>query len=221
MSTETGIGGKTGRPRTFDKDAALEAAMRVFWEKGYEGATMADLTDAMGINRSSMYAAFGDKAALFELVMARYTEGPMRFMREALEQPELHSVISDLLRNTVEFLSTPGNPRGCLSIQGALACGTDAEPIKQALIEWRRRGESALKKRLQQAQRSGELGSDLNPADFARYISALMAGLGIQAANRATKAEMTRIVDIALRFMKNELGGAADPDKDHERYNRA
>src|SRR6516225_4107407 len=99
MGTENG--GKTGRPRGFDEDAALEAAMRVFWEKSYEGATMADLTEAMGINRSSMYAAFGDKEALFRLVIARYREGPLTYIRKAVELPTLQSVVEALLYGTV------------------------------------------------------------------------------------------------------------------------
>ncbi len=190
--------GRTGRPRGFDEDAAIEAAMRVFWSKSYEGATMADLTKAMGINRSSVYAAFGDKEALFRRVINRYRNGPTSFIGEALSRPTLREVVSGLLYGTVEFLATPGNPRGCLSIQGALACGTEAEPVKLAMIEWRRAGEAALKKRLQQAQREGELPSDTAPADFAGYLSTVRTGLGIQAVNGATKAEMKRIADIAI-----------------------
>jgi AcrR family transcriptional regulator len=201
MSTKTASSGKTGRPRGFDAGKALDAAMRVFWEKSYEGTTMADLTKAMGINRSSMYAAFGDKQALFDLVMKRYREGPMTYIRKALEQPTIHGVLAGLLRGTVEFLATPGNPKGCLSIQGALACGSDAEPVKRSLVAWRRSGEAAIRRRLQQAQTEGELSAGMNPADFARYLSSLMAGLGVQAANGAAKSEMTRIVDMALHFI--------------------
>jgi AcrR family transcriptional regulator len=189
---------RAGRPRGFNEEAAIEAAMRVFWSKSYEGATMADLTKAMGINRSSMYAAFGDKEDLFRSVIRRYRNGPMSFIREALSRPKLHDVVSGLLYGTVEFLSAPGNPRGCLSIQGALACGSKAEPVKLAMTEWRRVGEAALKKRLQHAQREGEMSSDTVPADLARYLSTVMAGLSVQAANGATKAEMKRIADLVI-----------------------
>src|ERR1700731_3297328 len=105
-----------GRPRGFDEEAALDAAMRVFWTKSYEGATIADLTEAMGINRSSMYAAFGDKEAVFDRVMERYRDGRMTFIRQALAQPSLGEVVAGLMLGTAEFLSTPGNPRGCLLI---------------------------------------------------------------------------------------------------------
>jgi AcrR family transcriptional regulator len=201
MDTKRATNGRTGRPRGFDEGKALDAAMRVFWEKSYEGATMADLTKAMGINRSSMYAAFGDKDALFDLVMKRYREGPMTYIRKALEQPAIRDVVTGLLRGTVDFLATPGNPKGCLSVQGALACGSDAEPVKQTLVEWRRSGEAAIKRRLQQAQKDGDLDGKINPTDFARYISSVMVGLGVQAANGVTKAEMTRIADMVVRLL--------------------
>jgi AcrR family transcriptional regulator len=202
---------RLGRPRGFDEDAALEAGMRVFWEKSYEGATIADLTEAMGINRSSMYAAFGDKESVFRRVMERYREARMTYIRQALAQPSLREVVAGLLHGTAEFLSTPGNPRGCLSIQGALACGTDAEPVKHAMIDWRKGGEAALKKRLQQAQSGGELPAEIQPADFARYLSSVIAGLGIQAANGASKAELRRVAQIALRCIEAALGVRVEP----------
>jgi AcrR family transcriptional regulator len=201
MNTETARGGKTGRPRGFDEDAALDVAMRVFWEKSYEGATMADLTHAMGINRSSMYAAFGDKETLFRRVIERYRMGPMTYSRNALGLPTLREVVIALLNGTVDFLATPGNPRGCLSLQGALACGSDAEAARDTMIEWRKHGEAAIKRRVQRAQRDGDLDAGLNPSDFAHYLSILMSGLGVQAANGSTKSEMKRYAEMALRFM--------------------
>ena len=209
MNSSTAAEVKMGRPRGFDEDAALEAAMQAFWEKSYEGATMADLTKAMGINRSSMYAAFGDKESLFHRVMERYREGRMSYIRQALAQPSLREVVAGLIHGTAEFLSSPGNPRGCLLIQGALACGTDAEPVKLAMIDWRKSGEEAMKKRLQQAQSKGELPREIQPADFARYLSSAMAGLGVQAANGATRAELRRVAAIALRCIETALLGSA------------
>jgi AcrR family transcriptional regulator len=183
--------------------------MRVFWQKSYEGATMADLTEAMGINRSSMYAAFGDKESLFRRVMERYRELRMPYIRQALAQPSLREVVAELIHGTAEFLSTPGNPRGCLSIQGAMACSTDTEPVRQTMIDWRKSGEAALKVRLQQARADGELPREIQPADFARYLSSVMAGLGIQAANGATRAELRRVAEIALRCIKAGLQSPA------------
>src|ERR1700720_2464784 len=117
---ETTDNPKMGRPRGFDTTAALDAAMRVFWEKGYEGATLADLTDAMGINRSSLYASFGDKEALFRIAIARYAEGPAAYLKKALQEPPVRAVEEALLRGALELLTDPSHPRGCLSVQGAL-----------------------------------------------------------------------------------------------------
>src|ERR1700745_1213871 len=209
MNNSTAVEVKMGRPRGFDEDAALEAAMQVFWEKSYEGATIADLTEAMGINRSSMYAAFGDKESIFRRVMERYRAGRMTYIRQALAQPSLREVVAGLIHGFAQFLSTPGNPRGCLSIQGALACGTEAEHVKLSMIDWRKSGEAALKKRLQQAQSEGELPAEIQPADFARYLSSIMAGLGVQAAYRATRAELRRVAEISLRCIEPALWGPA------------
>jgi AcrR family transcriptional regulator len=209
MTTSTEAQVRMGRPREFDEDAALEAAMRIFWEKSYEGATMADLTEAMGINRSSIYAAFGDKEALFRRAVSRYSQGRMAYMKEALALPSLREVVTGLINETVAFLSTPGNPRGCLSIQGALACGTDAEAAKQVMIECRKGSEAALKMRLQLAQSKGELPPEIQPADFARYLSSIMAGLGVQAASGATRAELRRVAEIVLRCIEASLSGSA------------
>src|SRR5258708_5550554 len=129
-----------GRPRGFAEDTALEAAMRVFWEKGYEGATLGDLTDAMGINRSSLYASFGDKETLFQLAIARYADGPAAYLRKALQLPTVRAVVAALLHGALELLTDPTSPRGCLSVQGALAVGSDAQRMKQAMIKWRKQG---------------------------------------------------------------------------------
>jgi hypothetical protein len=107
--------------------------------------------------------------------------------------------VADLLHSTVVFLSQPGHPRGCLSVQAALACGVDAEPIQQAVVEWRRAGEEALRKRFVKARRTGELPRDISPADLARFIATVMAGLAVQAVNGATRDEMKRIADLVLK----------------------
>lgn len=192
---------KMGRPRAFSEAEALDAAVRVFWEKGYEGTSLDDLTRAMGINRSSLYASFGDKETLFRKVIARYSTGPMASLWQALQQPTARAVVETLLRAEVNFLADPSHPPGCLTLQGGMACGSGAENVKQVMIDWRKSGLSRLQKRFQRAHQAGDLATDVNPKDLARYILIVMNGLGVQAANGATKSEMTRAVEMALRSM--------------------
>ena len=201
MNAESRNSARMGRPREFDEEAAVDAAMRVFWEKSYEGASLSDLSEAMRMNRSSIYGAFGDKETLFRQATERYAGLQMSYLRDALAEPTFRAVVEKALRSTVEFLGDPRNPRGCLSIQGALACGTEAEPAKQLMIEYRKRGEGALRARVQQAQRDGELDGNMNAGDYARYLSTIVNGLSVHAANGATKAELLRIVDINLQQM--------------------
>ena len=192
---------KMGRPRAFREDKALDAAMRVFWEKGYEGASLDDLTAAMGINRSSLYSSFGDKEKLFKRAIAHYADGPASYIGESLRQPTARAVVEALLKGTLALLTDPTHPPGCLFIQGGLACGSGTESVKQALIDWRRTSQTAIEKRMKQARKEGDLPQDVDPRDLARYVCIVMTGLGVQAANDATKSEMTRAVDLALRSL--------------------
>ena len=177
---------------------------------------MTDLTDATGLSRSSIHAAFGSKEGLFLEAVERYKSGPMRYIPKALAEPTLPRAFEALLRGMVNALSIPGNPKGCLSIHGALACGTD-ELVTQAMTKWRRSNESRIKERIQQAQREGELGRDVNAADYARYIATIMIGIGIQAVNGAGRTELTRTVDMALQFLsRSSFDPAASGDNSGE-----
>jgi hypothetical protein len=107
-------------------------------------------------------------------------------------------VIESLLHGALELMSNPRNPRGCFSVQGALANGTGGETVKQVLIDWRKRGEALLEERFRRAQKEGDLKRSLDPGDLARYVSALLTGLGVQAANGASRRQMSHIVDLAV-----------------------
>ena len=192
---------KMGRPRAFNAETALDAAMKVFWEKGYEGTSLDDLTQAMGINRSSLYSTFGDKQALFEKAIGRYRSGPMAFLSQALAEPTARKAIERLMRMIVDFLADPSHPKGCLTLQGGMACGTGAEDVKQVMIDWRKGVAQPILKRLQRAQSEGDLSRDIDVKDLARYIVVVMNGLGVQSVNGATRSEMNRTVDLALRAL--------------------
>jgi AcrR family transcriptional regulator len=193
--------GKTGRPISFDKDAALEAAMLLFWERGYEGTSMADLTQAMGLSPSSIYAAFGDKHALFALAVKRYMDRRAQYATRALEESTLEKVVRALFDNTVAFLTTPGHPPTCMTLAGAVGCSVEATPARDIMTEIRKQNEVAMRERFLQARKSGELSKDVNVNDYTRYLSSILAGLSIQAANGSTKAELKRTSQMALRHL--------------------
>lgn len=198
--TTTG-NGKTGRPIGFDKDAALEAAMLLFWERGYEGTSMADLTQAMGLSPSSIYAAFGDKHTLFSLAAQRYLDTRVQSNMDALRQPTLDKVIRGLFQNTVSFLIAAGHPPTCMTLAGAMGCSLDAAPARDLMTAVRRKNEAAIHERLQQARKAGELPNEINVDDYTRYISMLLGGLSIQSANGSTEAELKRTSQMALRYL--------------------
>src|SRR3984893_3291314 len=187
-----------GRPRSFDTGKALDRAVDVFLRKGYEGASLSDLTKAMGINRPSLYAAFGDKEKLFRKVLDRYAEGPASHSRAALQEPTSRAVVERLLYGTADMLTSEANPRGCLWVQGALACGNSADSVRKELISRRLGGEAALRQRLKRAITEGDLPPDANTARLARYIAIIIQGMSVQAASGATRSALRRIIDIAL-----------------------
>jgi len=162
---------------------------------------MADLTQAMGLSPSSIYAAFGDKQALFSLTVKRYLDTRAQYATDALEQLTLEKVIRALFDNTVAFLTMPGHPPSCMTLAGAMGCSVDAAPARDLMTEIRRQNEVAMKERFLQARKSGELSKDLNVDDYTRYLSSILAGLSIQAANGSTKAELKRTAQMALRHL--------------------
>jgi AcrR family transcriptional regulator len=188
-----------GRPRAFDVDKALDRALEVFWRKGYEGASLPDLTRAMGINRPSLYAAFGNKEALFRKALDRYDEGPAAYVREALDEPTARAVAERLLGGALDLLSDRRNPRGCLMVHGALACGKAAESVRKELAARRAAVEVALRRRFERARAEGDLPADADPADLARYLATVLRGMAVQAASGAGREEMRRVADLALR----------------------
>jgi AcrR family transcriptional regulator len=192
---------KAGRPTGFDTERALDVAMRLFWERGYEGTSIADLSQTMGIHPSSIYAAFGDKQALFALAARRYAEVPAQYMTRALEQPTFRGFVRAAFENTVEFLSAKDHPSSCFTLTGAIACGVDTEPAKVVMRQMRLQNEAAIRARLLKARKAGEFPGEENVDDYTRYLSSLLGGLAIQAANGSTRAELRRTAEVALRHL--------------------
>lgn len=188
-----------GRPRSFDPEAALEKAMRVFWSKGYEGASLADLTRAMGINRPSLYAAFGNKEALFRKAMDRYGSGPASHTCEALRAPTAREVAERCIYGTADLLANPDHPPGCLGVNGIVAGGDEAKAVCQDMAARRFAVIEALRKRFARAKKEGDLPANADPAALASYISAITQGMSVLAASGAKKAELRRIADVAMQ----------------------
>jgi AcrR family transcriptional regulator len=187
-----------GRPRSFDVDEALDQALNVFWRKGFEGTSLPDLTAAMGINRPSLYAAFGNKEALFRRAVERYDEKMANQLREALDEPDVRTAVETLLRNNIELITDPKNPRGCFMVQGALACGDEADALRCEMAKRRSVFEALLRKRFTRAIAEKNLPSDVDAADLARYVTALSHGIAVQAAGGTPRRQLMRVVDLAM-----------------------
>lgn len=190
---------RAGRPRGFNEDKALDRAMHVFWRKGYEGASLNDLTAAMGIQPASLYKAFGNKRALFEKALARYLAGPVAFVHDALNEPTAFAVANRILRRTAEFLTEGRSRLGCMTIQAALAGGVEGEPIRKKLIALRVKEQDALRQRFERAKSEGDLPSDVDTADLARFVTTIYQGMTVQAINGASREDLLRLSDTALR----------------------
>jgi AcrR family transcriptional regulator len=188
-----------GRPRKFDVDEALDRAVLVFWQLGYERTTLTDLCDAMEINRPSLYAAFGTKEELFRRALDRYANGPHAYEAEALALPTARQVAEALLRGAVERQTGVDTPHGCLAVLGATTHPDAESPVAQALIAARTLGEEAVRARFSQAKADGDLPADSDPAELAAYVRTVIYGMTVQAAGGATRADLERVVDLALR----------------------
>jgi AcrR family transcriptional regulator len=187
-----------GRPREFCTDAALAAALRVFWSKGYEGASMAELTEAMGITKPSLYAAFGNKESLFRKALDLYESEKLDYMREALDAPTAREVAARLLRGALKNQTGQGSPKGCLGVISSMACGVEAESIRQEVIARRCSSQRALLDRFERAKTDGDLPADTDVQGLASYLIVIMQGMAVQAGGGTTCAELERLIDTSL-----------------------
>ncbi|QGQ98768.1 TetR/AcrR family transcriptional regulator [Paenibacillus psychroresistens] len=189
-----------GRPRAFDTEGALDCALHMFWERGFEGTSVADLTEAMGINPPSLYAAFGNKEELFIKILDRYAEGPAIYMREAFAKPTVREVVEGLLYGAAEATTNPATPLGCLTVQGGISSGASGDAIKQELSARRAGGENALKERFEHAKINGEIPTDVNAEDLASFYVTVFQGMAVQAGAGGSREKLIRIATNALRL---------------------
>ena len=187
-----------GRPREFDVDEALAAALRVFWSKGYDGASLTDLTEAMGVTRPSLYAAFGNKEALFRKALDLYEREKLAYVGEALKAPTSRQVVERLLRGALDMSTSGSEPRGCMRVIGSVSCSPEAESIRADLMERRRSSQRALCDRMQRAKDEGDLPDGTDVDGLCAYLGAILQGMSIQAGSGATKAQLEALVETSL-----------------------
>ncbi len=188
-----------GRPRVFDMDEALDKALEIFWKRGFEGASIAELTETLGINKPSLYAAFGNKEEIFKKALSRYVAGPVAFIQEVVNHPTAFEVAQNFLIKAVEFFTDTKHPKGCLIVQAALSVSTDSLMVKDLLANYRYSYEHLLAKRFEKAKEEGDLPNDANAETLAKFLSTLHQGMSVQVTSGASKGELMQIVEFALK----------------------
>ncbi|QWA09701.1 TetR/AcrR family transcriptional regulator [Sodalis ligni] len=187
-----------GRHREFDAEEALEAALSVFWQKGYEGTSFEDLTQATGVARPGLYAAFGNKEALFFQALDLYDKRYLGFMAQALDEPTSYKVVERILRGcAVLHTLSPSHP-GCLGLNGALACSDGAESVRQELIRRRAASQLALCRRLERAQREGDLLPSAGCDTLAEYVMTVSQGMAVQAKAGVSRQSLEKLAEHVL-----------------------
>jgi len=195
METET-VPAARGRPREFDIEEALAAALRVFWEKGYEGASLTDLTEAMGITRPSLYAAFGNKEALFKRALDLYETEKLAYVGRALDAPTARCVAQRLLEGAIETVT--GECPGCLGVMVSVSCGGTESPIQQDLRARAHSSRAALVERMQRAIDEGDFTLPVSAEAMTQYLLAVLQGLAVQAGTGASREQLQQVAEAAL-----------------------
>ncbi len=187
-----------GRPREFDRGEALARARETFWRLGYEGASIADLTAAMGITPQSLYAAFGSKAELYREALADYRETVGAFARRALEEEANAADAFDrLLRETAHEYCREGQPRGCMISTATLTCAAENRPVATHVAALRAEAIAAFEARLARGVAEGDLRADTDAAALARFVGAIIQGMSVQAQDGASEEALAAIAGIA------------------------
>lgn len=179
-------------------EVALDKAMHVFWKNGYEGTSLPDLTAAMGINRPSLYAAFGNKEMLFRKAVDRYVQLAGCWLHAAMAQPTARAAVEHLLMESIPKENAP-NIGGCMLVQGALVCSESADAIKKDLALRRRATEVLLRQRFERAIEEHDLSTGVDAAALAKYFATFQQGLAVQTSSGAARGELLGAVQIAMQ----------------------
>lgn len=201
-----------GRPREFDRDEALAKARDAFWERGYEGTSMADLVSALGIASARIYAAFGSKEELFREAIALYEDEEGGFATRALaEEPTVRSALERLFREAVDVYAPPGKPRGCMVASAATNCATGNDAVMRWLAEHRRARTKSIIDRLRRAVKEGELDPGADVVALGDYFAALLHGLSVQARDGVPRKRLFALIATALQALPPSRGAPPAP----------
>lgn len=188
-----------GRPRAFDRGAALRRAMALFWARGYEGTSIGDLTHAMGIGKPSLYAAFGCKEALFREAVELYEAAEGAAVQRALDEaPTARAAISAALHANARAYGDPGKPPGCMVVLSSLVGTPDSDAVRRFLGAARRAAQDALRQRIERGIAEGDVPPGADTERIAAFYTTVMHGLSIQARDGASMAELQAIADSAM-----------------------
>jgi AcrR family transcriptional regulator len=188
-----------GRPRSFDREQALECAMEVFWRKGYDATSISDLTEAMGINPPSLYAAFGDKEKLYLEAVEYYRVQRGENIRHVLaEEPTARGAIEKALKGAVDEFCRRDSPSGCL-LTMSTGCSSVSDGVQQMLVRKRLMARERIRERIQRGIEEGDVPSSADPASLAEFITTIFAGMAMHARDGASKKALLATVDNAMR----------------------
>ncbi len=185
-----------GRPREFDVEDALAAALRVFWAKGYEGASLTDLTDAMAITRRKGWAAFGNKEALFKQALDLYETEKLAYVKGALAAPTAKGVAQRMLAGTIDNITS--ECRGCLGVIASVNCSSEDSPIRQDVRARAESSRRAIVERMQRGIDDGDFAIPIDAEAMTSYMLAVLQGISVQAGTGASRPELQRVADAAL-----------------------
>lgn len=195
-----------GRQPTFDRDQALETALDLFWRHGYEGVSIADLTDAIGIAAPSLYHAFGNKADLYREVLRRYGANGIS-AEEIAAAPSAHDAVSMMLERGIAAVTAPGKPLGCMVSSGMLMTSAENAELAAELRALRAASRLALERRIASDIEAGLLPGATDAAALARFTMTVLQGLSVQALDGATAAELAPVAASALAVWPGRRGG--------------
>nr|WP_180319460.1 TetR/AcrR family transcriptional regulator [Delftia acidovorans] len=202
-----------GRPREFDRDQALERAMLAFWRRGYEGTSMADLVQALGIASARIYAAFGSKQDLFREAVQRYEAGDGGFADRAMAQePRVRDALARVLRDAVATYTDDAHPLGCMVVTAATNCAEENEAVAAWLAEHRRQRTQSLIDRLQRALDEGELRAGTDVQALGDFYATQLHGISVQARDGAPRQRLLAAVQTALLLLDTALTSAGKAD---------